>query len=89
MLSFGGQTALNCGLKLQNSGVLEKYSVTVLGTPTHTIEITQDRKKFNKELDVIGVQYARSKTAESEKEALKIAHDIGFPVLVRAAFALG
>jgi carbamoyl-phosphate synthase large subunit len=88
MLSFGGQTALNCGLKLQESGVLKKYGIKVLGTPTDTIEITEDRKKFNKELDKIDVEYANSKTADNEKEAIKIAKKIGFPVLVRAAFAL-
>ncbi len=60
----------------------------MLGTPTHTIEITEDRKKFNTELDKIGVLYANSKTADNEKQALKVAEDIGFPVLVRAAFAL-
>ena len=89
MLSFGGQTALNCGLELQNSGVLKRHKVTVLWTPTHTIEITEDRKAFNEELDIIWVLYANSKTADSEKEAIKIANTIGFPVLVRAAFALG
>lgn len=89
MLSFGGQTALNCGLELQKSGILKKYKVEVLGTPTHTIEITEDRKLFNAELDKIGVVYANSQTANNEKEALKVAKKIGFPVLVRAAFALG
>ena len=67
MLSFGGQTALNCGLKLQESGVLKKYGIKVLGTPTDTIEITEDRKKFNKELDKIDVEYANSKTSDNEK----------------------
>ncbi len=76
MLSFGGQTALNCGLELERSGVLEKYSVKVLGTPTHTIEITEDRKQFNTELDAIEVDYAHSKTARSEKEATKAAEQI-------------
>lgn len=89
MLSFWWQTALNCGLELQELGILEKHKVHVLGTPTHTIEITEDRKKFNTELDKIDVTYARSKTANTEKEAIKIAKEIGFPVLVRAAFALG
>jgi len=88
MLSFGGQTALNCGLELDKKGILKKHGVRILGTPTHTIEITEDRKQFNKELDKIKVVYARSKTAETEKEAIKIAKEIGFPVLVRAAFAL-
>jgi len=88
MLSFGWQTALNCWLELQNSWVLKKHGVQVLGTPTHTIEITEDRKKFNAELDAIWVVYANSKTADTEKEAIKIANKIWYPVLVRAAFAL-
>jgi len=88
MLSFWGQTALNCWLELQNSWVLKKHGVIVLGTPTHTIEITEDRKKFNKELDAIWVVYANSKTADTEKAAIKIAKNIWYPVLVRAAFAL-
>ncbi len=89
MLSFWGQTALNCGLELEKSGVLKKYGIEVLGTPTHTIEITEDRKLFNSELDKIGVKYANSETADSEKKAIKIAQRIWYPVLVRAAFALG
>jgi len=89
MLSFWGQTALNCWLELENSWVLEKYGVSVLGTPVETIEITEDRKKFNQALDAISVKYAKSKTAKTEKEAMKIASDIGYPVLVRSAFALG
>ncbi len=88
MLSFWGQTALNCGLALQHAGILKKYNIKVLGTPTRVIELTEDRKLFNEELDKIEVTYAKSKTASSEKEALKVAHDIGYPVLVRAAYAL-
>ena len=76
-------------LKKIKSWVLKKHKVEVLGTPTHTIEISEDRKLFNNELDKIGVVYANSKTAGSEKEAVKIAKKIGYPVLVRAAFALG
>ncbi|GAB0174595.1 MAG: carbamoyl-phosphate synthase (glutamine-hydrolyzing) large subunit [Candidatus Altimarinota bacterium] len=89
MLSFGGQTALNCGLELEEKGVLKKYNIKVLGTSTDTIRMTEDRKIFNQALDQIGVKYARSATAESKKQAIKIAEDIGYPVLVRAAFALG
>jgi carbamoyl-phosphate synthase large subunit len=89
MLSFGGQTALNCGLSLDRSGVLKKYKVQVLGTPTRVIELTEDRKLFNQELDTIDVKYAKSKTAASEKQAQQAAKDIGYPVLVRAAYALG
>ncbi len=89
LLSFGGQTALNCGLELEKSWVFKKHNVKVLWTPIDTIEMTEDRKQFNIELDKIDVKYAYSKTATSEKQAIKIAKDIWFPVLVRAAFALG
>jgi carbamoyl-phosphate synthase large subunit len=68
--------------------VLEKYNVQVLGTPVKTIEMTEDRKKFNEALDEIDVKYANSKHASSEKEALKVAKKIGYPLLVRAAFTL-
>lgn len=89
MLSFGGQTALNCWLQLEENGVLRKYNVTVLWTPTDTIRMTEDRKAFNRALDEIGVTYARSSTAESKERAIEVAEEIGYPVLVRAAFALG
>lgn len=89
MLSFGGQTALNCGLELEERGILKKYGVTVLGTPTDTIRMTEDRKAFNKALDEIDVDYARSVTATDKESALSWAEAIGYPVLVRAAFALG
>lgn len=89
MLSFWGQTALNCGLALEESGILEKYGVKVLGTPTDTIRMTEDRKAFNLALDAIDVKYARSKTAETKEEAIVVAESIWYPVLVRAAFALG
>lgn len=88
MLSFGWQTALNCWLELQKSWVLDKYSVVVLGTPTKVIDLTEDRKKFNKSLDEISVKYAKSDHASTVKEAQKIAKKIGYPVLVRSAFAL-
>lgn len=89
LLSFGWQTALNCGLTLDANGVLKKYGVQVLWTPTSVIEATEDRKKFNQILDEIQIKYAKSKTAESIEEAKIIANEIGYPVLVRAAFALG
>ena len=89
MLSFGGQTALNCWLALDHSGILKKYNIKVLWTPTRVIELTEDRKLFNQELDKIDVKYAKSKTASSEKEAVKVAKEIGYPVLVRAAYTLG
>ncbi len=88
MLAFWWQTALNCGLELEKKGILKKYGITVLWTPTEVIEITEDRKKFNEELDKISVQYARSKTATNESEAIDAVKEIGYPVLVRAAFAL-
>ena len=88
MLSFWGQTALNCWLELNAAWVLEKYWVSILWTPTRTIEITEDRKLFNNELDMIDVSYALSYTANNKKEARKIAQKIGYPVLIRAAFAL-
>jgi carbamoyl-phosphate synthase large subunit len=88
-LSFGGQTALNCGLKLEEEGVLEEFNVRVLGTSTDAIRKTEDRALFNQELRSIGVDVPRSKACESSDEALKAAKDIGFPLIVRAAFALG
>lgn len=89
MLSFGGQTALNCGLALEERWVYQKYGIKVLGTSTDTIRLTEDRKAFNEALDAIGVTYARSATALNIEEAIEVAERIGYPVLVRAAFALG
>ncbi|MDD5720903.1 MAG: carbamoyl-phosphate synthase (glutamine-hydrolyzing) large subunit [Candidatus Pacebacteria bacterium] len=89
MLSFGGQTALNCGLALEKKGVFEKYKVRVLGTPTSSIELTEDREKFAKHLRNMNIPVPPSGTAVNLKEAKNIAGRIGFPVMVRAAFALG
>ena len=89
LLGFGGQTALNTGLELSRSGVFEKYGVKVLGTPIDTILETEDRNLFISKLNEIGVKTARSATAESVEDALKIADEIGYPVMVRIAFALG
>jgi carbamoyl-phosphate synthase large subunit len=89
LLSFGGQTALNCGLELERSGVLARYGVRVLGTPVATIEATEDRQLFIEKLDEIGVKTARSKAVRSPQEAVNAATAIGFPVMLRAAFALG
>lgn len=89
LLSFGWQTALNCWLILDQTWILKKHNVVVLWTPTSVIEATEDRKKFNQILDEIEVKYAKSKTATSIEEAKCIANEIGYPVLVRAAFALG
>ncbi|MFH1251600.1 MAG: carbamoyl-phosphate synthase (glutamine-hydrolyzing) large subunit [bacterium] len=89
LLSFGGQTALNTGLELNRNGVFQKYSVKVLGTPIDTILETEDRKLFINKLNEIGVKTARSATAESTQDAIKKADEIGYPVMVRIAFALG
>lgn len=89
LLGFGGQTALNCGLELESSGVLRRYGVRVLGTPVSTIEATEDRQLFVDMLDEIGVKTARSKAVSSAEEAVSAAKEIGFPVMLRAAFALG
>lgn len=88
-LSFGGQTALNLGLKLDASGVLAQYGVEVLGTPVETIQITEDRQLFKETLETIGVKTARSMTAETVEEALEGARAIGYPVMLRSGFSLG
>lgn len=88
-LSFGGQTALNCGIQLNDSGILSKYGVQVLGTPVESIRKTEDRAMFNAELRSIGVDVPRSFACESMPDSIKAASDIGYPVIVRAAFALG
>src|SRR3990167_8290538 len=80
-LSFGGQTALNLGLALEKSGVLKKHGVHVLGTPVSVIRDTEDRDLFIKRLNEIGVKTARSKSANSEKEAIAAAKEIGFPIM--------
>ncbi len=89
LLSFGGQTALNCGVELYKSGVLEKYSVEVLGTPVQAIMDTEDRELFVKKLDEIDVKTIKSHAVENAEDALKAANQLGYPVIVRAAYALG
>jgi len=89
LLSFGGQTALNTGLELNRKGVFEKYRLKVLGTPIDTILETEDRNLFINKLNEIDVKTARSATAESVEDAVRIAEEIGYPVMVRIAFALG
>ncbi|MDP4281052.1 MAG: carbamoyl-phosphate synthase (glutamine-hydrolyzing) large subunit [Bacteroidota bacterium] len=89
LLSFGGQTALNCGVALNDSGVLEKYEVKVLGTPIEAIKMTEDRQLFADMLRSIHVKTPRSISATSLEEALKAAEDLGYPVILRAAFTLG
>jgi carbamoyl-phosphate synthase large subunit len=88
-LGFGGQTALNCGLALSKSGVLEKYNVKVLGTPIATIVATEDRAIFCDKLAEIGVEFPRSGAASSMEEAVALGKKIGFPVMARVAYALG
>lgn len=89
LLGFGGQTALNCGLALEKNGILKKYGVRVLGTPVSAIEITEDRELFKKAMEKIGLRVPRSFACNSQKEALAAARKIGYPVITRAAFALG
>ena len=89
LLSFGGQTALNCGVELYEKGVLEKYGVQVLGTPVQAIIDTEDRDLFVKRLDEIGVKTIKSHACESVEEVQQAAHELGFPVILRAAYALG
>ncbi len=88
-LSFGGQTALNLGLELDEKGILKKYGIRVLGTPVSTIKDTEDRELFVTRLNEIGVKTARSHATKNIKEALRAAEEIGYPVMVRAGFALG
>ena len=89
LLSFGGQTALNCGVELYEKGVLEKYGVKVLGTPVQAIIDTEDRDLFVKRLDEIGVKTIKSEACSTVEDVQKAAHELGFPVILRAAYALG
>lgn len=88
-LSFGGQTALNCGVKLFQSKVFEKYNVQVLGTPIQAIIDTEDREIFNQKLSEIEVKYIKSEAVTSMQDAKEAANKLGYPVIVRAAYALG
>ncbi|MCX8160177.1 MAG: ATP-grasp domain-containing protein, partial [Candidatus Saccharicenans sp.] len=89
MISFGGQTALNCGLAMWKQGLLEKHKVEVLGTPLQSVEITEDRGLFNRALAEAGLKTPRGVAVSSVAEGLEAAEKIGFPVMLRAAFALG
>ena len=89
LLAFGGQTALNCGVELYNSGVLEHYGVKVLGTPVQTIIDTEDRELFVQRLNEIGVKTIRSEACDTIEEARRAALEVGYPVILRAAYALG
>src|SRR5690349_3985491 len=88
-LSFGGQTALNCGLELSRKGILDRYGVKVLGTPIRTIEETEDRALFAARLAEIGVEVPRSGAAQTVEEAVQLARQIGYPIMARVAYALG
>ncbi|MBR4885927.1 MAG: carbamoyl-phosphate synthase (glutamine-hydrolyzing) large subunit [Muribaculaceae bacterium] len=89
LLAFGGQTALNCGVKLYEDGVLEEYNVRVLGTPVQAIMDTEDRELFVKKLDEIDVKTIKSEAVTSIESAIAAAEQLGYPVIVRAAYALG
>ena len=89
LLSFGGQTALNCGVELYQKGVLRKYGIEVLGTPVQAIIDTEDRDLFVKRLDEIGVKTIKSEACSTIEEVQRAAHELGFPVILRAAYALG
>ena len=89
LLSFGGQTALNCGVELYRSGVLERNGIRVLGTPVQAIIDTEDRELFVRKLDEIGVKTIRSHAASNLEEARAAAASVGYPVIIRAAYALG
>ncbi len=89
LLAFGGQTALNCGVALYESGILDKYDLKVLGTPVRAIMDTEDRELFVKKLDEIGVKTIKSEAVNSVNDALEAASNLGYPVIVRAAYALG
>lgn len=89
LLAFGGQTALNCGVELYKSGVLEKYNVRVLGTPVQAIMDTEDRELFVEKLNEIDVKTIKSEACETIEQARRAASELGYPVILRAAYALG
>ncbi|HWA31956.1 MAG TPA: carbamoyl-phosphate synthase (glutamine-hydrolyzing) large subunit, partial [Candidatus Paceibacterota bacterium] len=89
LLSFGGQTALNCGVELDKRGVFKKYKVEILGSPISSIRLTEDRELFARHLEKIGLPIPPSGSAKTLAEAKKVAKKIGFPLMIRAAFALG
>jgi carbamoyl-phosphate synthase large subunit len=88
-LSFGGQTALNLGVQMQKMGIFEKYGVKVLGTSVRTLELSEDRDLFARALDEINIPIAKSVAVNTIEEALDAAKQIGYPIIVRAAYALG
>ena len=88
LLSFGGQTALNCGVRLFQNKVFEKYNVKVLGTPVEAIMNTEDRELFIQQLDEIDVKTVKSEAVDNIDDAIRAAREVGYPVIVRAAFTL-
>src|SRR5271154_7174976 len=88
-LSFGGQTALNLGVKMNKMGIFDRYNVKVLGTSVRTLEVSEDRDLFAKALNEIDIPIAQSIAVETVEEALKSAETIGYPIIVRSAYALG
>lgn len=89
LLAFGGQTALNCGVELYKAGIFEKYNLKVLGTPVQAIMETEDRELFVKKLDQINVETIKSKAVENIEDACVAAKELGYPIILRAAYALG
>ncbi|TFG03790.1 MAG: carbamoyl-phosphate synthase (glutamine-hydrolyzing) large subunit [Promethearchaeota archaeon] len=89
LLAFGGQTALNVGVELQQKGILKKYNVRVLGTPIEAIEVTEDRDLFVKAMNKANAKVCKSKAVTSFKDAMKAAEEIGFPLMIRVAYTLG
>jgi len=89
LLAFGGQTALNCGVKLYQGGVLEKYNVRVLGTPVQAIIDTEDREKFVRKLDEIKIKTIKSEAVTTVEDAKRVAKELGYPIIIRAAYTLG
>ncbi|MHA1793753.1 MAG: carbamoyl-phosphate synthase large subunit, partial [Promethearchaeota archaeon] len=89
LLGFGGQTALNIGVRLMEKGIFEKYNCKVIGTPVSAIETTEDRELFRQAMEKAGAKICKSKTASTLDEALKIADEFGFPVMIRVAYTLG
>ena len=89
LLAFGGQTALNCGVELYKKGILKKYNVEVLGTPVQAIMDTEDRELFVEKLDEINVRTIKSTAVENVEDAVTAAQELGYPVIIRAAYALG
>ena len=89
MLAYGGQTALNCGVKLEEAGILKKYDVKVLGTQVDGIKNTEDRQLFKDSMKEAGVPVLKSKTVTNFEDAKKVAEELSYPVIIRVAYTLG